>query len=94
MIKVDLGLNKNQELNLLQSYNILRNHGIQPNFELLNQTRPLRFRFQGHYFNVFHTGKINVFVNGRLSDKRFEIIFKELQDLIFKKSVVSTMVDK
>ncbi len=94
LIKVDLGLAKNQELNLLECYDVLKKDGIEPNFELLTQTRPLRFRFNGYYFNVFHTGKITVFVRGVFSEKNFVNVLKDLNALIFKKNIVSTNVSE
>ncbi len=94
VIKVDLRLAENQELNLLQCYNVLKKKGVEPNFELLTQTRPLRFRFKGHYFNVFHTGKMTVFMRGIFNGEDFQIILNELQKLIFKDSIVSTTVSK
>lgn len=94
VIKVDLGLSENQELNLLECYNILKKTGIEPNFELFTQTRPLRFRFDGYYFNLFHTGKITVFTKKNFNRKNFQAVLDDLQVLIFKENIVSTTVSE
>ncbi len=97
LIKVDLGLNEGQELNLLSCYNILKSSGFNPNYEStmnFGNLKPLRFQFNDYYFNVFHTGKITVFTKIPFNEKKVESVLNELQNLIFKKSVVSTMISK
>ena len=97
LIKVDLGLTKGQELNLLPCYDILKKEGFNPNYEPtmnFGNLKPLRFQFKEYYFNVFHTGKISVFTKVAFNKKNFEVVLNELQKLIFKNSVVSTTVSK
>lgn len=94
MLKVDLGLRDGEELNLVKCYDILKKDGINPNFGLLTQTRTLRFRFNGYYFNVFHTGKIIIYITEILNDEKFQLVLKELEDNIFKKNIVSTSVSE
>lgn len=97
LIKVNLGLREGQELNLLSCYNILREKGFNPNYEStmnFGNLKALRFQFKDYYFNVFHTGKISVFTKIPYEEKIIRPVLNELEELIFKKSIVSTTVSK
>jgi len=56
--------------------------------------KALRFQFKDYYLNVFHTGKISVFTKIPYDKKIIRAVLNELEDLIFKKSIVSTAVSK
>ncbi len=92
MITVNLRLKENEELNCLACYKKMKQLGFSPKFEsmLESGTRPLRFSFKKYYFNIFTTGKINVFTSKNFNRRAFQKIIEELQELIFKENIVKS----
>ncbi len=90
VIKVDLGLGENQEIDLRKSYHKLKKMGIDSRLEQFSQVRALRFTYKNYFFNVFHTGKIQVFTKNNFKGKDFENAFNDLSENVFDSSIVQT----
>ncbi len=90
VIKVNLELQENQELNLRSCHKLLKEIEVTPKQSSGGfSVSWLRFVFQKYFFNVFHTGKIQVFTSNSFNEKDFERVLKELRQKVFDKSIVS-----
>lgn len=91
VIKVDLELKESEELDLRGCDKGLREMQISPkqSSEADFGAISLRFVFKKYFFNVFHTGKIQVFCKNSFSKRDFEVVLAELRAKVFDPSIVS-----